>query len=623
MSFASSALTTLMFSLALGTCLTFAILHLASRLPWLARESANRLHVAPTPVWGGIAIFFSFMSVASTRGLFSSRELMVAAISACGVFLLGLADDVWRLPPRWKLLGQFVCALTPAALVLRHPLTGSWLVDMAIAIFWIVGLTNAFNLLDNINGLSAGTAVLATGFQTVLFLNQGELARALISIAFGGAVMGFLIFNFPRGRIFMGDCGSLFVGFWLAAASLSSTHSFANHQLGSALFPLLVMVVPICDTTLVTLTRMLRGRPISVGGTDHLSHRLMAYGLSQKSAVLTLWTFSLLSGTLGFFAVSYGFSPFLSAAALLLVAIALFGVYITRYELRMQLALPEEAIRTPKVAPWVRVCSRVLLDLILIVTAYYTAYLLRFDGRISQADMQLLVSTTTELVLIKLCVFVAFGAYRPSWDYFGLKDAYFFVGASALASIVAVSYFSAVYRFYGFSRIVIALDFLVFTFLTLLSRFSFRLFDELAPANHRTNVLIYGADGLGETALHVVSKHYRFRVVGFLDDDHAEKNFSIHSIPVRGCSQDLVCLAERWDVQIVLLTASTSAEAKNRLSALCSALGIKLLSLEHTLVDLTTTANSSSPEVSANRELLADKIPYHSVKALTKASSSS
>src|SRR5438876_3465841 len=92
------------------------------------------------------------------------------------------------------------------------------------------------------------------------------------------------------------------------------------------------MVVPICDTTLVTLTRMLKGRPVSVGGTDHLSHRLMAYGLSQKSAVLALWAFSLLSGVLGFFAVSYGLSPFLSAAILLLVTVVLFGVYLTRYE---------------------------------------------------------------------------------------------------------------------------------------------------------------------------------------------------------------------------------------------------------------------------------------------------
>jgi len=537
--------------------------------------------------------------------------------------LLGLVDDIWKLQPRWKLLGQVICALAPAAFVFRHPVTGNRLLDIVIAVFWMVGITNAFNLLDNINGLSAGTAVLVASFQTVLFLNQGELDRALISIAFGGAVIGFLIFNFPKGRIFMGDSGSLFIGFWLAATGLSSTHFFEKNQLGSVLFPPLIMLVPICDTTLVTLTRMLRGRPISVGGTDHLSHRLMAYGLSQKSSVLTLWTFSLLSGTLGVFAAWYGFSSFLSIAALLLVAVALFGIYLTRHELRMQLALPKEAVRPIKIAPWVRVSLRVLLDLILIIAAYYTAYLLRFDGQISLGDLQLLVATTAELVLIKLCVFVAFGAYRASWDYFGLKDAYLFVGASALASLIAVAYFSTVYRFYGFSRIVIILDFLVFTFLTLISRFSFRLLDELAPANHRTNVLIYGADSLGETALQVASKHHRFRIVGFLDDDRAEKSFSIHSVPVRGCSRDLACLAKRWDARIVLLTASASAEVKDRLSGLCNELGIKLLSLQLNLVDLTTTASLCPPDVSVNKERLADETPLRSEKARVRATSSS
>ena len=155
----------------------------------------------------------------------------------------------------------------------------------------------------------------------------------------------------------MGDSGSLLIGFWLAATMLSGTYFSGKNALGSALFPLLVMVVPICDTTLVTLTRMLRGRPVSVGGTDHLSHRLMAYGLSQKSAVLALWAFSLLSGVLGFFAVSYRLSSFFSAAILLLVAITLFGVYLTRYELRMQFALPEDGIQPPRIAPWVRVSS--------------------------------------------------------------------------------------------------------------------------------------------------------------------------------------------------------------------------------------------------------------------------
>lgn len=618
--FQASALTTLSISFVGGLTLTAAIFVLASRLPWLARPSANRLNVAPTPVWGGVAIFLSFMTVGIMRGLFNNREAVAAAF---GIFLLGFLDDIWRLRPRWKLFIQVLCALAPVSLIFDHPLTGNRGVDFLLAFLWIVGITNAFNLLDNINGLSAGTAVLVSSFQAAFFLSQGEPTRALACIAFAGAILGFLVFNFPKGLVFMGDSGSLFIGFWLAATTLSGTQFAGKSQFSSLVFPLLGMVVPICDTTLVTLTRMFNGRPISVGGTDHLSHRLMAYGFSQVSAVLALWSFSLVSGVLGFFAVLYGLSPFLSAALLLLVAIALFGVYLTRYELRMHFALPEEAVQPPRIAPWVRMCLRVLFDLILIIAAYYTAYLLRFDGDFGRGDIQLFVSTTAELVLIKLCVFVAFGVFRPSWNYFGLKDAYFLVSISALASLIAVTYFSIVYRFYGFSRVVIALDFLVFTFLALISRFSFRLLDELAPSNHRTNVLIYGADSEGETALQIVSKHYRFRVVGFLDDDRPQRNISIHSVPIRGCTQELSSLAKRWDTRVVLLTSSAPADVKHKLAALCDELGIRLLSLQLALVDFTTTRGSGLQEVPQVNEPLVDEMPHPSPKALTKVASSS
>ena len=619
-SFLSSALTTLSLSFLLGACLTSIILQLSLRLPGLSRSSLNRLHVAPTPVWGGVAIFLSFMVVASIRGLFNNRELIAMAISAGGIFLMGLVDDIWKLQPKWKLLGQVPCALIPLSFVFRHPLTGNGPIDIALALLWMVGITNAFNLLDNINGLSAGTAVLVSSFQAALFLNQAEPGRALASIAFGGAVMGFLIFNFPTGRIFMGDSGSLFIGFWLAATTLSSTHSSGMNQSGSILFPVLVMVVPICDTTLVTLTRVWRGRPVSVGGTDHLSHRLVAYGFSQKSAVLALWTFSFLSGILGIFAIFFGLSSLASVVILLLVSMVSLGTYLSRFELSTSSALRQEASWLSKFAPRARVASRVLLDVILMVAAYYTAYLLRFDGEISRADLHLLVSTTTELVLIKLCVLIAFRAYLPSWEYFGLRDAYRLVGISVLASLTAVTYFSTVYRFYGFSRILIAFDFLVFTFLTLIFRFSFRLLDELSPANHRTNVLIYGADSAGESALQYVSRHYRFRVVGFLDDARPNKDFSIHSVPIRGQAQDLGYLAKRWDAHIVLVTSSTTPEVKSKLSTLCSSLGIKLLSLQLTLVDLTTGDKSDGAQASFAKDLQAGDEQERIPKALRATS---
>src|ERR1700722_6824150 len=585
-SFASSSSMTFFVSFCLGTALTWAILRLALRMPWLARPSSNRLRIVPTPVWGGVAIFLAFLLSTFICGLLHDRAAAEAALLPSGVFLLGLMDDIWKLRPRWKLAGQILIALPLLIFVLHYSLTGNRLIDVPLALLWIVGITNAFNLLDNINGLSAGTAVLVSGFQAVLFLNQGKPAVALACVALDGALLGFLVFNFPKGRVFMGDSCSLFIGFSLAVTTLMGTESTSKNHLISLLFPLLVMVVPVCDTTLVTLTRILKGHPVSVGGTDHLSHRLLAYGLSEKSTVLALWALTLLSGILGILTASYGLPPFLSVATLLLVAVTLFGTYLTRFELPAQSNSPHQNTRRPRIASWIRSSLILLFECVLITTAYYIAYLLRFDGAISRDDMHLFASTVVELVLIKIGVFVILGAYRPRWDYFGLRDAYLFGIASVLASIIAITYFSVVYRFYGFSRVVFVLDFLVFSLLTFVFRFSFRLFEDLAPGNHRKRTLIYGADSNGETALHFVSKHYRFRVVGFLDDDRGKLGHSIHSVPIRGCTRDLNRIAKEWDVQVVLITASATEATKAKLRHLCGHLGIALMALRLILEDL-------------------------------------
>jgi len=325
---------------------------------------------------------------------------------------------------------------------------------------------------------------------------------------------------------------------------------------------------------------------VSVGGTDHLSHRLIAYGFTEKGAVLTLWALSSLSGGLVMLVFAYGFSSLFSIVTLLLVAVAVFGIYLTRFELHGQSRSQQREIGSLRVAPWAHTSSRVLFDVVLIVAAYYTAYLLRFDGGISKGDIQLLFSTLAELTLIKLGVFVAFGAYRPRWEYFGLRDAYRIGGASLLASVIAVTYFSVVYRFYGFSRIVIALDFLVFTLFMLAFRFSFRLLDELAPANHRKNILIYGADDEGEGALQLISKRFPLRVVGFLDDDKTKRGLSIHSVSVRGGLGDLEQLVKQFNVRAVLLTPSSPADVQSRLQSMCRTLNIRLTRLRLDLEDV-------------------------------------
>lgn len=584
--------TVFLLSLGLSTAATWFVCEVAVRFRWVPAPVADRLPVSPAPVLGGAAMYLAFISSAVIANLFRTPTEIVLFTASSAAFILGLIDDLRTLRPRWKLLGQAIISVALLQVIPAVSITGVKLLDVLIAGIWLVGITNAFNLLDNIHGLSAGTAILVACFEAVLFFSAGNTSLTLLMLAFAGATLGFLVFNFPSGRIFMGDSGSLFIGFWLAATALVGVNSWGDRHHGvSLLFPVLVMVVPICDTTLVTFTRKLRRRSIATGGTDHLSHRLIAYGFSKRGAVVTLWCLSVLVGTVALLTLRYGITSFVSMVAILLVSVAIFGVYLARFELRSHgstVEMPGYAFRPPR---WLGILLGALCDVVLIVAAYYSSYLLRFDSGSHPQDMRLLAHSLPEVVLIKLGVFAGLGAYRRWWQYFGLKDAFRIAWTSAVASLTAVAYFAAVYRFYGFSRVVFVLDFLVFTFLVLLFRFSFRLFDTYAPGNHRANILIYGADDQGETALQLVTKRYPLRVVGFLDADSAKKNLCIHSVPVRGSLKHLDQLVQQYNIHALLLTSSATQDERIHLQAKCRKLGIGLMRMRFELEDLVSRGN--------------------------------
>ena len=584
-----SILNTSMLSLLVSAALTWLFCATAWRLRWIPQPVPNRLPVKPVPILGGAAIFAAFLVPLTVHRLVFHGADAFLILLATAAFILGATDDIWNLKPRWKLLGQLAIALMFLNSVGLVSIVGYRAIDALLVVVWIVGITNAFNLLDNINGLCGGTAALVAGFQAVNFYISGDLQLASLCFVFAAALCGFLLFNFPAGRIFMGDAGSMFIGCWLATTTLVGVqHSHRNH-VATILFPLLIMIVPICDTTLVTLTRKLRRRPVSLGGTDHLSHRLVAYGLSKRGAVIALWGVTSTAGTVGLLTLFYGAVSFVSAAALLVVFVAILGIYLTGYELLPESSDAQAApLRSPK---WLRIGLGLACDVILIAAAYYTAYLLRFDSSTQRQNLQLFYGSVAELMLIKLAVFVGLGAYRRWWQYFGLRDAFRIGSASAIASLVAVAYFAAIYRFYDFSRIVFVLDFLAFTLLAIAFRFSFRLFDSFAPASHRANVLIYGADDDGETALHFVGKHYPFKVVGFLDEDASKRDLVIHSVPVRGGVRHLDHLVRAWNVKAVLLTSALSAAEKLSLMTRCRKLGIALLRFRFDLEDLAGTEN--------------------------------
>lgn len=277
--------------------LTAPIAGLARRLGVVDRPNARKIHARPMPLLGGLAVLaglFAGLAVAARFGIIGPADFAPAQgimLGAVLIFLLGLVDDKIGMAPSWKLLGQILIAILLVAfeiklsLFLRHNLAIT-----AVTIIWIVGITNSFNLLDNMNGLAGGIGLIAAVFFGWVFFEQGSLFTLFICAALAGALAGFLPHNFPRARIFLGDSGSLLIGFVLAAVSVQGIYLAAsklNHL--PIITPILILGVPLFDTFSVILIRLARGLPIFQADKNHFSHRLIDLGMTQKQAVLLIY----------------------------------------------------------------------------------------------------------------------------------------------------------------------------------------------------------------------------------------------------------------------------------------------------------------------------------------------
>ncbi len=305
---------------AFGLCLALVPLSrtLAQRFGVLDAPGPRKVHDRPTPRMGGLAVFLSFSTIVllgyTMAPALAARPEMQAWFGQAFAFLqeaprvqakllallfgaslafgVGLADDILgpRFPVGVKALCQLLAALVLLAADIRISfLPGDWL-NGIVTVMWVFGITNAFNLLDNMDGLSAGVALVAS---SVLLINAwflGEFFISLVLVAFMGSLLGFLRYNWNPASIFLGDCGSLFIGYVLASLTLLERYvSHASSSYFPILMPVLILAVPLLDTATVMVIRLREGRPIYVGDRRHLSHRLVALGLSPKAAVLVIY----------------------------------------------------------------------------------------------------------------------------------------------------------------------------------------------------------------------------------------------------------------------------------------------------------------------------------------------
>ncbi len=300
----------------------------ARRVGMIAKPRADRWHKKPTALLGGIAIFLGVAAGDLVSGI-PLRENLWFYLGGVFVFCLGLIDDIHHIRPAQKLVGQIFAAV---ALIMAGTVL-SWtplhFINYALTFIWIIGITNAINLLDNMDGLAAGISLIASVFFALLLWQNGERTWSLLSVSLAASLAGFLVFNSNPASIFMGDCGALFIGYVLSAVSLHATSSLdMDCSLAPIAIPVLVLAVPIFDTTFVTILRKLAGRPASQGGRDHTSHRLVALGWSERQAVWILYGFAALSGGAAMLTRNAPIDVALAAILLMVCVIIFLGIHL-------------------------------------------------------------------------------------------------------------------------------------------------------------------------------------------------------------------------------------------------------------------------------------------------------
>ena len=564
----------------LSVICTIAVRAFAVRRGFVAKPKSDRWHKRPTAMLGGTAIFVTTVVMYALFVPLTHDSLVVIGGGAF-LFLVGLVDDVISIRPYQKLIGQLIGAGILVSFGLKLPLTGYEIVDIWLTVFWVVGITNAINLLDNMDGLAAGISAIACISLALNFASNGDTNELLLVSVFIGALLGFLVFNFNPASIFMGDCGSMFVGFMLSGSVLlNQTGGRSRGILPILAVPVLILFVPIFDTTFVTVLRKLWGRKASQGGRDHTSHRLVALGLSERAAVLMLYGFAVFAGFLALLVSRIEITQSLALITLFSIILVIVGVYLSKvkvYEAQEEeQAVKEHAAFTFLVnVSHKRRIFEVFLDAFLITLSYYAAFALILGPFEATGNWDLFLRTLPLLILVKLAAFLVVGVYRGLWRYTSVGDLITFTKGVVLGSALSVLAILLLYRFQYFSRAVFVVDGIILLLAVFGSRMAFRLIRQALPlpvsADGR-RVLIYGAGDGGEMVLRELKNNpeWNYQAVGFIDDDPLKKGKVIHGLKVFDTNGTLTELCEQKEInEILIAVRNISPERLKTIREIC------------------------------------------------------
>ena len=571
----------LIFGIAVIACAVAAgvVRSVALHLGVVVPTRPDRWHRSPTPTYGGIAVLVGValaLALAGPGAIASEWPILGVGLA---LFVAGWYDDLVPMSALTKMVSSLAVAAFFVFTLTTFEIT-PWQASLTVvAVIWFGFIDNAINLLDNMDGLAAGVSAIATLALAAIFAPElGPLIDVLVAL--GGALLGFLAWNWHPAAIFMGNCGSLAIGGILAACA---TLAVARAGTGTAaVAAVLVLIVPIFDTTFVVLLRRLAGRSTTRGNIDHTSHRLVSAGFSEPKAVAVLYAVGL-GGAATAYWLRVNPTAAWPVAAIFLVALLMFGLYLARVP-----AYAGQDFKALNNAPFAPLLSdltfrwhagEVLLDLALIATCYYAAYRIRFDG---EALVNFLPSYAASLPAILGCQLAALylsGLYSRMWSTFGLHDLSTVVRGVTGGLVLSVLSITYVYKFERFSRSVFLIDAVLLMLAILGTRSSFRILGRVAARNspQKRRVAIYGAGARGQMLARemLTNAAWARNPVAFVDDQRHKRSRRIVGVPVRGCLDDLERILELQSIEEVLISSpSINGSVEARVREVCARLDI-------------------------------------------------
>jgi UDP-GlcNAc:undecaprenyl-phosphate GlcNAc-1-phosphate transferase len=583
--------------------LTRLVRALALRIGAVDRPGERKIHAVAMPRLGGVSIFLS-MSLAIVASFvleYLSSDSIPMDRKAwgpilCGttlVFLIGVWDDLRSLPAWFKFLFQALAAgvfiwfgiyIEPISALQRGPLhLDLSLVAVPLTFLWIIGITNAFNLVDGLDGLAAGLGIIAAGTSATIFIMRGDASDALLLVILIGALVGFLFYNFNPATIFLGDSGSLVIGYILAVTAVVGSQRQATAL--AVLIPLLIFGLPIVDTLLSMLRRFVAAMKLIQPYKDpiksklrsvnkmfepdrsHIHHRLLALGFSHRNAVLLLYGLSLCLSFLVLLAV---FAQYRNAGIILVtVALATYiGIHKLGYE-EATVFRPGTLLRWYESLALDRRFFLGFLDIVIIAAAYWGAFALKYDLETTSAQKLWYLETFPIVLFIQLLIFFVFKLYQGVWRAIGIGDLIHIglatgTGASLsyIAAMISPPPANGTLAFFSIYLLLLAV-------IVMTSRSAFRILDRIGRTENSgyRKALIYGAGHRGQIIVRELSNNsdLRLQPVGFIDDDPKLTGRSVDRLPIVGADNDLVSVIARYQVAALIISSNTVSDTRLQL----------------------------------------------------------